>query len=83
MKRADIRFTVEGRGNFPLDMLRYDRCFPRTGDDVMMMETQPEYLRSPRCVTLLALSRESRYWQPTVGRWASFGWSVVNVEVIE
>jgi len=30
MKKADIRFTVEGRGDFPLDMLRYDRCSRRT-----------------------------------------------------
>jgi hypothetical protein len=48
-----------------------------------MMLTPPDHLRSPRQVTLVALARENRYWQPTEGRWLSFRWSVVNVEVVE
>jgi hypothetical protein len=83
MKRANIKFTVEGRGDFPLDMLRYDRCHPRTGVDAEMMLTPPEHLRSPRCVTLVALDRDNRFWAPTEGRWLSFGWSVIEVAVIE
>ena len=82
-KKADIRFTVEGRGEFPLDMLRYDRCFPRTGEDAEMMLTPPDHLRSPRQVTLVALARENRYWQPTEGRWLSFRWAVVDVQPID
>jgi hypothetical protein len=82
MKKADIRFTVEGRGEFPLDMLRYDRCFPRTGEDADMMLRQPEHLRSTRCVTLVALARDNRFWQPTEGRWLSFGWSVIEVHAM-
>ena len=83
MKKADIKFTVEGRGEFPLDMLRYDRCFPRTGVDVEMMERPPEVLNSPRCVTLVALARDWIFWQPTLDRWLSFGWRVIDVQVIE
>lgn len=83
MKKADIKFTVEGRSEFPLDMLRYDRCFPRTGVDVEMMERPPEMLNSPRRVTLVALARDSKWWEPTQGRWQSFNWSVVAVEPME
>lgn len=82
-KKIDIKFTVEGRGEFPLDMLRYDRCFPRTGDDAEMLRTPAEHLSSPRCVTLIALARDMRYWEPSRGRWASFGWYVLDVEPIE
>jgi hypothetical protein len=77
-KKADIKFTVEGRGDFPLDMLRYDRCFPRTGTDAETI-LPPEHLRGPRCVTLVALARDSRWWEPERGRWISFGWTVIDV----
>ena len=33
MYRANARIT--GRGPFPLDMLRYDMCFPCTSQDAM------------------------------------------------
>jgi len=79
MKKADIKFTVEGRGDFPLDMLRYDRCFPRTGMDCDTIT----YTGEVRQVTLVALNRVNRFWAPTEGRWLSFGWSVVEVAVIE
>jgi len=79
MKRVDIKFTVEGLGEFPLDMLRYDRCFPRTGMDCDSIT----YKGERRQVTLVALNRDSYLWKPTYGRWESFGWNVVEVEVIE
>lgn len=66
-------FTVEGHGEFPLDMLRYDRCWPKTeADDSRAMESS--YLSSPvRRVTLVTISEGA----PTVGRWESFGWRIV------
>lgn len=60
-------FTVTGRGEFPFDMLRYDRCFPHGPQDV---ETMLEGNTGPRTVTL-----ESAAYAPTPDRWASFGWS--------
>ena len=35
-------FTVEGTGMFPVDMLRYDNCWPRTEQD-----DSPEVLAAP------------------------------------
>lgn len=83
VKRANIKFTVEGRGEFPFDMLRYDRCHPRTGVDAEMLRPPAEPLSSPRCVTLVALARDSRFWEPTRERWLSFGWHVIDVEFLE
>lgn len=70
-----FRFTVEGAGSFPLDMLRYDGCFPRESADAIRAQED----RDRRRVTLLAYS-ERNDWQPTVGRWASFNWKVLTAE---
>lgn len=66
-------FAVEGSGAFPFDMLRYDACYPHTGDDAGKFD--PDY-RTGRAVTLCHYS--DRYWTPTLGRWSSFGWTVVD-----
>ena len=64
MKDKFIRFSVTGRGTFPVDMLRYDRCFPvGTGQEAI----QSEYLSETTKVIL-----EGAHC--TVGRWLSFGW---------
>jgi len=47
------------------------------------MLTPPDHLRSPRQVTLVALARDNRYWEPTHGRWLSFRWTVVDVQPID
>ena len=77
-KTYAFRFAVEGRGAFPLDMLRYDRCFPRSETDANIAQDH-ENIRTVRKVELTALERPS-YWQPCEGRWESFGWRVVAVE---
>jgi hypothetical protein len=59
--------TVEGSGQFPIDMLRYDAAFPHTEpDSYTIMET------GKRSVCLLTQIR------PTEPRWESFGWKVVS-----
>lgn len=63
------RYSVSGRGAFPLDMLRHDRACPDTSDDVYVMERTDD----ERTVRLV-----SHFTAPTVGRWQSFGWSVVD-----
>jgi hypothetical protein len=61
-------FTVSGRGAFPLDMLRYDSCWPNSEADTSAID-EP---RERRKVTLRTYSNYS----PTIDRWESFGWRV-------
>lgn len=77
MRMYHVAFTVRGGGEFPLDMLRYDNAVPATTEDAMRAQNRTG-------------TREVRLdrWSPnpdplpTYGRWASFGWSVVeNSEV--
>ena len=65
-----IEFTVTGRGMFPFDMLRYDLCWPASGGDAALLTyNDPHGLRH---IELKGLK------VPTPGRWASFGWNVVE-----
>ena len=73
-------FTVEGTYPFPVDMLRYDQCWPsrESEDSVQLSEammlrktSDPNRKRRVR-LTTNAINR------PTVGRWESFGWKVVE-----
>lgn len=61
-------FTVKGKGSFPIDMLRFDQCWPRSPHDVTAMLNDHE----ERSVNLRGLAG------PTSGRWASFGWYVTH-----
>lgn len=65
-------FQVTGRGTFPLDMLRYDCCWPYESGDVSRIEYErgKDDPQEVRRVTL------STYGTPTEARWSSFGWSV-------
>jgi hypothetical protein len=65
---AQYVFMVKGRGEFPVDMLRRDQCYPyRTEDahailgDATTKEREGVFV-SPR--------------PPNIDRWASFGWQV-------
>jgi hypothetical protein len=68
-------FTVEGRLDFPFDMLRYDQCWPKSESrDVVAMapSAHSTLFREGRRVTLMGLKA------PTIGRWESFGWKVIS-----
>jgi hypothetical protein len=70
MKSKSIRtFDVSGCGHFPIDMLRYDECWPATEQD----STQLANYHHTRIVTLKTIYSAA----PTDGRWASFGWTVI------
>ena len=78
-------FTVEGRGEFPLDMLRYDQCWPRGPEDAAKMEASyaselldvvKDHGLGRRTIDLATIIRPG---YPTVDRWASFGWVVTTV----
>lgn len=60
-----IEYVVEGDGDFPIDMLRFDLCWPATERDAMVVG-----YRGKRTVMIRGLK------VPTEGRWASFGWTV-------
>lgn len=63
-------YTVKGRGIFPLDMLRYDACWPR--DSKAVEEIGNRELRS------LDLTSNQ---PPSKERWSSFGWHVIKNNV--
>jgi len=66
------KYSVQGRGDFPFDMLRYDRVYPLT-------EPVPSQHVSPRREAWTAVrSVEVEGEGCTPDRWASFGWSVVD-----
>jgi hypothetical protein len=73
-------FTVTSRRlAFPLDMLRYDGCYPQTSSDVATIERtfdlqQRILLDGDFKVTLVMYGRGRR--EPEKDRWLSFGWSV-------
>jgi len=73
-------FTVEGKGYFPLDMLRYDECYPaKSVDATTIMECgMPKYL-TDRVRIVLTHKHSRSHWEPTTARWKSFGWDVVEV----
>lgn len=66
-------FTVEGSGEFPFDMLRYDSCWPFSeGRDVpSLVHYGP---RGRRRVVLQTTNQHA----PTAGRWQSFNWRVIG-----
>lgn len=62
-------FVVEGDGDFPVDMLRYDVAWAITGIG------HPQDCLQPRRSVVCATITRSKL-VPTEGRWSSFGWVV-------
>ena len=77
-------FEVEGTVDFPLDMLRYDACWPARGEDAgTIARTFDRECRlsarrddAPFRVRLRR-SAPGKECEPTVERWRSFGWDVI------
>lgn len=75
LKRAEI--TTSNR--FPLDMLRYDSCFPYRGEDVeAIAKSQEGYPGRPYTVTVARYSSRKRESGWTPQRWESFGCRIVE-----
>lgn len=80
MKRQT--FIVTGSGFFPLDMLRYDSCFPNSQQDVGKMDnSHTQEVMHRRDITLARYVR-NKSSLPTIDRWKSFGWTV-NITSIQ
>jgi hypothetical protein len=69
-------FTVQGRGYFPLDMLRHDCCWPTTSSDAAAMAYDPRFESDRRAVRTVNLSYN--IGTVTDERWRSFGWIVTK-----
>lgn len=75
-------FTVKGSGQFPLDMLRYDQCWPTGTDDASKIETSlARYYKADFCAAdeignsnkwEINLTGANGWGEPTPGRWESF-----------
>lgn len=72
-KVQSYTYTVQGAGEFPFDMLRYDSCYPATQEAVSVMAPGGPRPRLPMRSVQVTGRRE-----PTEGRWASFGWHVMG-----
>jgi hypothetical protein len=69
-------FTVENPNGFPfpIDMLRYDACYPRTEQDAgLMTETFDIRVSSKERRVKVELTSTNPF-SPTEDRWKSFGW---------
>ena len=64
------RAMVTGTGPFPLDMMRYDCCWPSSSADVYIMEDTDKRTLFVK----MASSTKKATWTPE--RWASFGWKL-------
>ncbi len=65
------KFTVSGGGFFPIDMLRFDECWPANPSDSYKIEEA----RETRTVDLFTHRRHI-----TLKRWESFCWEVVETD---
>jgi len=78
-------FEVTGRGGFPYDMLRYDRCYPTDTLSAQTMEIHDEWapdaamrVKGDRTIKLRCI-HSGKQWEPTKARWNSFGWGVTEI----
>lgn len=81
-RHKHFTYTVKAQRemSFPVDMLRYDTCWPSTGDQAVLLTSViiPERSRLKGIVRITLTGTQ----RPTSARWKSFGWDVVG-EVVE
>lgn len=75
MRSPIIAYTVTGVLPFPVDMVRYDQAWPSSQDDADRVERSiKREIDGPVSVRINSVRA------PTIGRWASFGWEVTNID---
>ena len=72
-------FTVRGRGPFPVDMLRYDQCWPVFPDDADKIR---DSLMNPSYKDTREIQLNSTKSFSTDARWSSFGW-YIDMQTVE
>lgn len=68
-----VTFQVQGRGSFPIDMLRYDSACPSHENDSHAIDRHD----GERVVTLRRFTKDRAKFSSSPARWASFGWPIV------
>lgn len=84
-KIIGYRFVVRPRiagDRFPIDMLRYDSCWPYSQEDVSTMSLHLAGPRSTPTAHISGVQMFSSAKPPTIDRWLSFGWECNHVEVV-
>ena len=76
VKRILFKFKVTGNSPFPLDMLRYDRCFPASERDSSLIATMLAHENTGYLTVELLTYQELKNWLPTTARWKSRSWEV-------
>lgn len=88
MSTKTYYFVVTGNYPFPLDMLRYDGCYPDRGEDAAAIGASLDaaFLRNRRItgdpIKVRLCHCAPGHWSPTFDRWVSFGWSVDRESII-
>lgn len=72
MKSRAVRFKATGKGWFPQDMLRYDRCTLVDQSGITALILQSQHFVEPVTVPLVS-GPDGRL---TPDRWLSFGWTI-------
>jgi len=67
------KFLVQGRTPFPMDMLRYDSCYPQTTEDAAKIARSIKNRPERREIALATHSPSV-----TNGRWSSHGWRIIE-----
>lgn len=70
-------WTVQGTGNFPIDMLRYDSCFPASETESHKI-TASFQEHGPHKIRLARYRQSDMRAEPHYERWKSFCWEVVR-----
>lgn len=73
----EVEITVEGRGLFPFDMLRYDSACPRSELDAFCCSDSQ---REKRKITLRRFIKPGMDPRAGAARWESCGWPIVDVK---
>ena len=71
-----FEYSVEGIGDFPLDMLRHDRAYPADQESVAAIMAGLRWAASRKRSRELLVVRLVSDRSPTAERWRSFGWTV-------
>jgi len=76
-------FQVTGRLDFPVDMLRYDSCYPTRTEDALAIVRcrrcdRPEKGSPLPVITLSTWHLTKNVTGLESARWSSFGWHIVE-----
>lgn len=74
-KHEERFYTVRGAWPFPIDMLRYDCCYPATETESGKLTDLLERKTDAGVIELRLATRSER--GPTHGRWDSHTWQVI------